>query len=76
LGETFGNGGFELQRWLAAGNYGIPIIFITAHDSDDVHIEVLRAGAPGPLCKPFCQEALFHAARAALANQHDIQHES
>src|SRR5271155_1048571 len=45
-------GGFELQRQLAAGNYRIPIIFITSFDSDDVRIRALQAGAVGFLGKP------------------------
>jgi FixJ family two-component response regulator len=69
-------GGFELQRRLAAGNYRIPIIFITAYDSDDVHIQAFQAGAVEFLCKPFSQESLFQAVRSALANQHDIQDKS
>ena len=44
-------GGFELQRRLG-GNYRIPIIFITAYDSDDVHIQAFQAGAAGLLRKP------------------------
>jgi FixJ family two-component response regulator len=64
-------GGFELQRRLAAGNYRIPIIFITAYDCDDVHIRAFQAGAAGLLCKPFCQESLFQVVRSALANQHE-----
>ena len=69
-------GGFELQRRLAAGNYRIPIIFITAYDSDDVHMQAFQAGAAGLLCKPFSQESLFQTVRSALVKQHDIQHES
>ena len=67
-------GGFELQRRLAAGNYRIPIIFITSYDSDDVHIQAFQVGAVGLLCKPFSQESLFQAVRSALAN--DIEHEN
>ena len=67
-------GGFELQRRLAAGNYRIPIIFITSYDSGDVHIQAFQAGAVGLLCKPFSQESLFQAVRSALAN--DIEHEN
>jgi len=67
-------GGFELQRRLAAGNYRIPIIFITSYDSDDVHIQAFQAGAVGLLCEPFSQESLFQAVRSALAN--DIEHEN
>jgi FixJ family two-component response regulator len=64
-------GGFELQRRLATGNYRIPIIFITAYDSDEVHSQAFQAGAAGLLCKPFSQESLFQAVRFALVNQHD-----
>jgi FixJ family two-component response regulator len=63
-------GGFELQRRLVAGDYRIPIIFITAYDTDDVHIQALETGAAGLLCKPFSQESLFQAMRSALTNQH------
>ena len=69
-------GGFELQRRLVARNYRIPIILITAYDSDAVRGQAFRAGAAGLLCKPFSQESLFQAMRFALVNQHDIQHES
>jgi FixJ family two-component response regulator len=69
-------GGFELQRQLATGNHRIPIIFITAYDSDDVRIKALQAGAAGLLCKPFGQESLFQAVRSAMANQPDNRHES
>jgi FixJ family two-component response regulator len=62
-------GGFELQRRLAARNYRIPIIFITSFDSDDVRIRAFQAGAVEFLCKPFSQESLFQAVRAALADQ-------
>jgi FixJ family two-component response regulator len=64
-------GGFELQCRLAAGNYRIPIIFITSFDSDDVRIRALQAGAVGFLCKPFSQESLFQAVRSAMANQQE-----
>jgi FixJ family two-component response regulator len=59
-------GGFELQRRLAAGNYRIPIIFITAYDNDDVYIQAFRAGAAGLLGKPFSQQSLFQALGSAL----------
>ena len=69
-------GGFELQRRLITGNQRIPIIFITAYDSDYVRSRAFQAGAAGLLCKPFSQESLFQAVRSALAHQHDIQRES
>jgi CheY-like chemotaxis protein len=58
---------------LTARNYRIPIIFITAYDSD--RSQAFQAGAVGLLCKPFSQESLFQAVRSALANQHDLPHE-
>ena len=61
--------GFELQGRLAAANYRIPIIFITALDSDDVRVRAFQAGAVEFLCKPFSQESLLQALRSALANQ-------
>jgi FixJ family two-component response regulator len=64
-------GGFELQRRLAARNYRIPIIFITAYDRDDIQIQAIEGGAVGLLCKPFSQESLFQAVRCALSNQHE-----
>jgi FixJ family two-component response regulator len=60
--------GFELQGRLAAANYRIPIIFITALDSDDVRVRAFQTGAVEFLCKPFSQESLFQALRSALAN--------
>ena len=62
-------GGFELQRRLAARNYQIPIIFVTSYDSEDAQIQAAQAGAVGFLLKPFNQESLFLAVRAALGNQ-------
>jgi uncharacterized membrane protein YkgB/CheY-like chemotaxis protein len=66
-------GGFELQRRLAAGNYRIPTIFITAYESDDIHMQALQAQAAGVLCKPFSQESLFQAVSSALVNQPHIE---
>jgi FixJ family two-component response regulator len=62
-------GGFELQRRLAAGNYQIPIIFVTSYDGEDARIQAAQAGAVGFLCKPFSQESLFRAVRSALGSQ-------
>jgi FixJ family two-component response regulator len=69
-------GGFELQRRLTARNYRIPIIFITAYDSEDVRGQAFQAGAVELLGKPFSQESLFQAVRSALANQHDVGQET
>jgi FixJ family two-component response regulator len=64
-------GGFELQRRLAETNHPIPIIFMTAYDSDNIRVQASQAGAVGFLCKPFNQESLFHAVRSAVTNEHE-----
>jgi FixJ family two-component response regulator len=62
-------GGIELQRRLAAKNHRIPIIFITAYDSEGVRAQAFQAGAAGFLYKPFSQESLLQAVRSALGEQ-------
>jgi FixJ family two-component response regulator len=62
-----GMSGLELQRELAAGERDIPIIFITAHGSDEsVRARALRDGAVAYLSKPFSEDALLAAVGAAL----------
>ena len=61
--------GFELQRRLAATTHRIPIIFITAYDSDDLRTRAFEAGAAGFLYKPFSEESLLQAVRSALSEQ-------
>jgi len=56
-----------LQRRLAAQVDHTPIIFMTAHGSEEVSAEALRRGAVAFLCKPFSQESLLDAGRWALA---------
>jgi FixJ family two-component response regulator len=61
-----GMSGLELQRHLATEGHRIPIIFITAHDKQEVRNEAMRAGAIDFLPKPFSEEALLLAIRNAL----------
>jgi FixJ family two-component response regulator len=63
--------GFELQRRLAAGKHRIPIIFVTSYDCDDAKTEAREAGAVAFLCKPFSQDSLLRAVRAALASERE-----
>jgi len=63
-----GKSGLELQRELAANQRDIPIIFITAHGSDEgVRARALRDGAVAFLSKPFSEDALLEAVNAALS---------
>ena len=58
--------GLELQRQLAAANYSMPIIFITAHGDDEARALALRAGAVAFLDKPFSDEVLLRAVQSVL----------
>ena len=58
--------GPELQRELVQRGSAIPIVFITAHGDEDVRLQVLAAGAVDCLLKPFSEDALLTAIRAAL----------
>ncbi len=63
-----GMSGLELQRHLAMSERDIPIIFITAHGSDDrVRAHALRDGAVAYLIKPFGEAALLEAVNTALS---------
>ncbi|HEX8922098.1 MAG TPA: response regulator [Pyrinomonadaceae bacterium] len=56
-----GMSGLELQQRLAADNYSIPIIFVTAHASDrEARARALQLGAVDFLFKPFSEEALLN----------------
>jgi FixJ family two-component response regulator len=62
-----GMSGLDLQARLNAEQIRIPIIFITAHGSDErTRTQALRAGAADFLAKPFDDEALLRSVRAAL----------
>ena len=58
--------GLELQRRVRRDRPSVPIIFITAHDDDDIRRRALRDGAVAFLVKPFDGgELLEHVARIA-----------
>jgi len=63
-----GKSGLELQRELAANGRDIPVIFITAHGSDEsVRARAFRDGAVAYLSKPFSEDALLEAVNTALS---------
>ncbi len=65
-----GMGGLQLQSHLSAAGCGVPIIFITAYESDESRQRALRAGAVAFLAKPFSDEELLQTIRSALRSFH------
>ena len=61
-----GINGLELHRRLVASQYGIPVIFISAHGDEEARSRALREGAVDFLFKPFSEEALLNAIHSAL----------
>lgn len=61
-----GMSGPELQQELARQERDIPIVFISAHAADLIPA-LLEKGAVACLAKPFSEEELVDAVRAALA---------
>jgi CheY-like chemotaxis protein len=61
-----GLGGLELQRRLKASGFGVPIIFVSAHDDRTNRQLAINGGAVEFLGKPFAASALLAAVQAAL----------
>src|SRR5215204_5226329 len=65
-----GMNGLQLQEQLAAAEYDVPIIFITAHVSDtEARTRALTFGAVDFLIKPFSEEALLNDVYTALRSR-------
>jgi FixJ family two-component response regulator len=62
-----GMSGIELHRHLLAQNYGVPVIFITAHASDEAaRLEAASDWTVAYFTKPFNGEELLDAVEKAL----------
>lgn len=61
-----GRSGIELQRQLIANHSEIPVVFITAHEEQSIHVQTLEGQARAVLIKPFSEEALLDAIDKAL----------
>ncbi len=61
-----GINGLELQRRLTQNGNPVPVIFLSAHASEEDERSALRAGAVQFLRKPISKEALLSAIRNAL----------
>ena len=61
-----GGGGLDLQDELTRAQIKTPIIFITAHGDIPMSVRAIKAGAVEFLTKPFREQDLLDAVRAAL----------
>ena len=61
-----GAGGLDLQAELGRAQIKTPIIFITAHGDIPMSVRAIKAGAIEFLTKPFREQDLLDAVRAAL----------
>ncbi len=63
-----GLSGLELQQQLAGRGIKIPVIFLTAFDSNESRQQAKQAGAVGYLRKPVDDQALLDTIRWALSH--------
>jgi two-component system response regulator FixJ len=68
-----GLSGLDLVRRLKAREPALPIIMITGHGDVPLAVEAMKAGVVDFLEKPFDDESLLRAIRAALADQSKAQ---
>lgn len=60
--------GLQLQDELNKRGVQLPLVFVTGHGDVPLAVEAMRKGAANFLEKPFADETLIEAIRAALAN--------
>lgn len=59
--HMLGGTGFDLKEYMIAAGLDIPVIFITAHDSEETRKRAKLAGCKGYLKKPFDDSVLLGA---------------
>ena len=64
-----GMSGLELQRNLVAKGTKIPVVFVTAFDTEEIRGQAKNAGAAGYFRKPVDDQALLDSIRWALSNR-------
>ena len=70
-----GMNGIELQRHLVASHCEIPVIFITAHGSEEgVRSQAFRNGAVDYLIKPLNEDTVLNAVHTALSSKQPDRH--
>ena len=66
-----GDSGLDLIRDLCCGSLAIPVLAMSAQDSDAVREQALQAGAKAFLGKPFTEEQLIQQCHTLLGNDTD-----
>ncbi|HVZ99487.1 MAG TPA: response regulator [Caulobacterales bacterium] len=66
--------GLDLQKQIAEGEHP-PIIFITGHGDIPSSVQAIKQGAVDFLTKPFSDEDLMRAVKAALAKDREVRAE-
>ena len=66
--KMIGISGLDLQQKLAERGIKIPIIYLTAFDSNEIRQQVKQAGAAGYLRKPVDDQALLDTIKWALSS--------
>ena len=61
-----GLSGLDVQAQLAEAEISIPVVFITGHGDIPMTVKAMKAGAVEFLTKPFREQELLDAVRAAL----------
>ena len=68
-----GMSGIELRRQLTLSGIELPVIFITANDSEATRKAAMEAGCVAYLPKPFPTKSLMDAIEAALGQTRSIR---
>jgi FixJ family two-component response regulator len=69
-----GMSGIELHRHLVANHCEVPVVFITAHGSEQgVRSQALQNGAVDYLIKPLSEDTVLNAVQKALSAKRDTQ---
>jgi FixJ family two-component response regulator len=66
MSPTHWSAGWQLQETLHAANSDLPIIFVTAFDSEPARTQAIEAGATAFLYKPLDSETLLDAIQTAI----------
>ncbi len=73
--QMTGLSGMDLQEELNKADYHMPIVFITGHGDIPMSVEAMKKGAVDFLTKPFDDEQLLQALRAAIEKDQNARAE-